>query len=1306
MSQCIPPGWGTGPWGITPWGGEPSSFGGPLPTTDLFDLYCFGPCGPMAGILSHIEVVVIENGLQFTGDGLTEDLVIESGGVASTDAAVLTINTQVPEKFTAEWTTFLTTLPPNFSTLDSNHVFFGIFDASGPVVGLFLSRAGITYSGSVHFEAGHLVLDGPFQPLPGSANIVTEGDYFTFRVAADFSGRVVYVYITRTADLHNIGHQLRFILPALAASSMTLVPPDQTIVSVRGTASLPSKISLDDICLGTGLLIPNIMPFADAGIDQALQRCTVAALDGTKSFDPEGAPLAYRWRLVDAPLTSQYVFQSLDGATLPQTVATGFTDRFYSPSLGVLHDADPFAHGDVLVARGVVYVIDGVGADLSGFFVRTEGYLVPDSLAGAAFHVLRQRGISGRTTAKPTFYPDASGLYKFDLTVFDGNLFSEPAVTVLNVTESPLARGVIPDLRFLWNYLSDFWRLVEDTERIEVYWSGLAQVAAAELLNLWQIDYSKSLRDIQRTVQRRWLHYDFLMVESLPELSSVRAVYSGIESVDIPAEGFDSRVDLSLDIPARSLATLSFSGGSNRTAAALKAALQARLNLVDSGIRVALLSSRDGSFRLRIDAPFAMTVAPSTIASLMPVGLQNGLLEGAGSAMSSRAYKVDRSLENLGLVQGDFLVLAGSAYRIGRIIDDASDPWPFQRVSLLDDIPVPAPTTWAISGQVTSPSIDFAAGLVAPGDVVTVEIIEASSGSLVTVDVPALGTSAAASSTLAIDASSLGQYLVSADHSVFLQSVLRRTYLPLDPLVVDVPYLQEKIDAKNDEEVLRRNVDFFVERGRLRFVTGSSPEPDVWQYGKPPARMWAEVTYLDNRPTIEANFGIPAAFTLDDLSVLPSNVDYLSAVRGLWYAFFNGPTLFNLKAGTQILLGLPFAEEAGVIDEIRNDFSSSHGRLLVHDRSNPAIVRSYTYPASLRLEENPATKAPYEVGDTVELFAPLVAGTEVADWVKDPRWFLGYLQQGAFYEVEKFFRFLVRVDSVAFNLSALLFVQSFIRRIKPTYTLPLFVVRASIADTEISTTDAVSYSGTLHLSDLGVTMGALGMATMVDEARAAGGGWRSQFDTGPDPDAPRPTPPDSELVLFGADKNYLSPEDAIIANAAMPMPHFEPPFFTGGTPSLLPFLDGIFRSDLPLFNAAVGRIVFYDNHVLGIPSGPEGYRMGPDPVTSTLSANFDFCLLDIAGDAGTDSPDYELVIEMDGVDVVVHAFTAPGGAMLGFDISLALVPGAVLRARVRPQGAGVRRPFWHQITVQLFQKVTWALDTPMAAGMYAAVVAL
>lgn len=108
-----------------------------------------------------------------------------------------------------------------------------------------------------------------------------------------------------------------------------------------------------------------------------------------------------------------------------------------------------------------------------------------------------------------SFAPDIPGIYEVDLTVSDGSLTSSPTTgrSDVQVIIVPNNQGLIPDAGFIWNYLSDFWKLVEDKERFEVFWSSTIQIVASELLKLWQIDYNKSIQDIQEVFQRRWVNY-------------------------------------------------------------------------------------------------------------------------------------------------------------------------------------------------------------------------------------------------------------------------------------------------------------------------------------------------------------------------------------------------------------------------------------------------------------------------------------------------------------------------------------------------------------------------------------------------------------------------------------------------------------------------------------------------------------------------------------------------------------------------------------------------------------------------------
>lgn len=1096
MSECISYGWGSGPWGIMPWGmGGSFVPGGPLPVLDPFDIYCVGPCGAMSAILTYLDVALEGDGTH-AATAVTGDLVL-SGGVPDNNPVWLFIDPAVPGQSTLEATVKFDRLPISFADVEDAYILLGLTDSTGAASGFFFSQVGIAFSGCFRPDGYYnLVLDAPLQLLSDSAGILNEGEYFTIRLVTDFDQGLLYLYITRTLELPAIGHQLRFVLPAFPSSSCPVTPPDRTTVSVRGTAGTPTQFSLASICLGTGLIIPNIPPVADAGKDQAIQTCAIALLDGSRSFDPEGQTVTYLWRLIDAPQSSTFGVSEYDGNTrelTPHGPPAQLTNRFYSEALGETHatTGQAIESGDVLVVEGTPYTITGTGLDAGDFYLTIDGYELLDDIAASPFHVLRQRYISGTTSQKPTFYPDVPGFYKFDLTVNDGTLNSTPSTTVVNVLESPVPRGCIPDMKFMWDYLSDFWSYVEDVKpRIETVWSAMAQLIAGEMLRIAQFEYSKSLRDIPRTFARKWLPYTPVIEEVIPEATAHRLSLGGTLSSIISSSGVTaSGLTLVFTSPFRDSFTFTATGSDPLSAAQLAQQLSARFTASDPNFKVTLSEARDGSgdARIRINAPIPFEIDAMSTLSIFSPGPANSYLRGYGTRLSDHVLKVDEPLGGVDAPEDQLLLINGIAYDIVRFIDDASDVYPYQRVLVTETLATDIiSTSWSIPDQTVSLRTDFYLGCVEEDDVAEYEVT-LPDGSIVEALCPVLGASEASPTVLAVDLSSIAIAVVLqlGQYRVWLKRVIRRKYIPVDPLLMDVPYLQPRVVMNNDTEVLRRNLDYFIETFRglsvIRFASTMGDGPDVWERGLPPDMLWAEYSYFDNRPMIEDNFGLAVGVRVQDIDLLPNSVDYLSAVRGVWYVLFNGPTLHNLRVGAQILLGLPFAEEASTITEIRTDFSPTLGRLLLSDVARPEIVRSYTFPKSLGMEVNPETGVPYAVGDTVAQFAPLVEGVEVDDYVKTPDWFAGYLSQGAFFEIEKFFRFLVRVDSAAFSLSSMLYVQTLILRLKPTYTYPLFVVRKAPRDATVSVTDSIGYKVGLYLHDLGVTDGAYGAATMFDE---------------------------------------------------------------------------------------------------------------------------------------------------------------------------------------------------------------------------------
>jgi hypothetical protein len=277
--SCMVPGWGLSPWGVGPWAGEAFTHGGTLPNLPPFDIYCIGPCAPMANILGFASVGSF-GGSNLTIDPITEDLIIVSGGGPDSPGwgmgpygmypwaggtypfandSGITISSTVPSMWTLDFTVDFLSLPVDFSTIATNHVFIGQQAPSGgSVAGLLFSQAGIMYTPCAHISAGSLIVEsGSQQFLPSSNFLVSEGEYWTIQIAVSPVSNNCYIYVTKTVDLETLGPQLRYIVARTSAGSCATPPGSETLIAVRGTTGSFSAISLNSICLGTGLIVPN-----------------------------------------------------------------------------------------------------------------------------------------------------------------------------------------------------------------------------------------------------------------------------------------------------------------------------------------------------------------------------------------------------------------------------------------------------------------------------------------------------------------------------------------------------------------------------------------------------------------------------------------------------------------------------------------------------------------------------------------------------------------------------------------------------------------------------------------------------------------------------------------------------------------------------------------------------------------------------------------------------------------------------------------------------------------------------------------
>jgi hypothetical protein len=1079
----------------------------------------------MPNILLFPEVTPSRGAPYFSID-VNNDLAIYSG---DNTMSSLIIEMPLGTNHTFETTFKPSALPEDLTNLALRRFFIGTYDKQGNASGVLLSTKGIAVAGSFGSSAA---------VLPGSQNIFTEGeDYYTIRLVVDGVNDVMSFYATRTAEIPSSGHLLRYSLAAPTSPPGTII--DHIRIEILGDATKEIKGKFSSFRANcTDAIGPNQAPIADPGADQTTTLGAAVSHDGRNSYDPEGQPLTYKWSLKDCPDTSSFKYEAEGGSTSDDGDGDGFTPIFQAASnIFSMANMPQLQPGDNLLILGVLYEVSTTRWQYNGTTARWErdtlsGWVdnqvvvtddvIPDSLTDVDWQInFTDSFFNDRTAGLTSSVADASGIYTVVLVVNDGQLNSLPAEALVSASPTTITLGCIPDVSWIWNQLSDFWNLLEDRDMVESSWSGFAQACAAQLLTAWQIDYGKSLLDIQRVFHRRWLPYDMVLDEPNYLGADIRIIRGPIYSGDIAA-GIDVvGKTLQLVLDDGDVETVTFSGVNPLTPETVAAQINDQMGFRASQTKLASVVVDGAKEYLKLEYGTLLRVRPNGTANgyfTFPIDryLQNdlgGLFGGIESQGSTKAFTTADALNPLdppvldfdeeGVGSADLVAWQGMGYRVVKTaLDPTTDT--IRALTLSEDMPdsggaagVPPPDRypWVVPSIVTSTELNFTDQLVSAGDLAIFEVKKWTEDSSTTVYCEIEGVR---EFRLGFDPLPLLLAYAGApsDYRTYFMGVKRTNMVPVDDLVMEIPRLQEVI--KGPAIAFDQNTDFQVETidgtRAIRFVSGTfslgDPPPDI---------LWAEVTYLDNRPTISDNFGRMVDFTTEDLEERTDDLDYLSAVRGLWWAYFGGPALYKVRVGTQILLGLPFAEATGVIEEIQPRFSLTQGRLIVRDEANDNVTRTYFYPRTAGLATHQDTGVELAEGDTVEQFAPLSAGIEVLDHIKTSDWLESYVSQGRFLELDKFFRFLVRGDVDTFNLANMAFAMDFVRKIKPHYTYPLFVLRKNFIETEeVDVLDQVLLTVNLSIFD-----SFCGTGPFMWDASDGGGSWSNAYDKA----FPPPPPP-------------------------------------------------------------------------------------------------------------------------------------------------------------------------------------------------------
>ncbi len=594
---------------------------------------------------------------------------------------------------------------------------------------------------------------------------------------------------------------------------------------------------------------------------------------------------------------------------------------------------------------------------------------------------------------------------------------------------------------FLFQLLPSFYRnFLEDKELFQTVWSGFMQAMSAELLHLHHVNYAKSLRDVPVISQRKWIKFD--LIEELDFTSDPGLTTGGQEGrytydadADVISGVYVSRSGL--DTATRALrarcdqdASLSWSAKVNVSAAEakssalfgyfdsespteLKSALCAAVignNLTDDTPTFAVLhvsptaqtTLRKSAYPLqlgvdyRLDSTYTSRTAVlrttlTEVRALKTSGASGTTDAGTTGDVYTALFRDDSvSFNTLSIVAGDLLVYAGSDYTITAVAGPLLTVTP----ALL---PVGASNlSYEVRGEVQQASLSL--DLVAEASDPTFEVDQFGTSCM---DVRRIISQLF---TPVGDAQRAELSGVSSDWQY--------TDPTVSDLIISLPRLQDV--PTNPTTLLFEGTDY-------NLVTTTADSTTIELQEPPASKYWAEFVGYDEG-FIQNNFGSAVELTGN------STDSYKAQVRGLFYAYFQGPTLRALQIGVHILLGLPIADVAGTVEAINTGYSGTLGQITV-------AGRQYFFPLSVGTS--------LQVGQEVGLFEPLSNGVEIVDYLTDPTW---WLRLDDFKEIQKYHSFAVRLNQDAFEPDTLQFAANFVGKIKPTWKTPFFIVFKALID--------------------------------------------------------------------------------------------------------------------------------------------------------------------------------------------------------------------------------------------------------------------
>lgn len=969
--------------------------------------------------------------------GLYEE--VDPDAILVTSGGHYILNVSLSSTYTFEYRIEFMSLPDKLDINGSNYLFIGVINSGGRSAGLFFSKEGISRVGGPGEAGSHKLL--------AKSSALTALTDVTVRISIDEDTGRADIFVTETSKLATEGHTLRHTYdPPEGSTSFG----DALVIDASGAGACRLKT----LRLSSSVLAMNKRPIAVVGDDLAVTLGKSVRLGSTRSYDPEGAKLAYAWSLVSGPegfsLDDE---QSFEG-TVPDPI-------FTAKGLGL--------HVFELVAKDGQVQSLPIRQKVNVLATSTEiGYVPPTADDDEGINMWR---------LLPSFWSRVAG--KEPIETFWSSLIQITGGEMLRLWQAEASRSIarIPRRKIhKWvGYVTDVPATVESStirDSAPVTMSSVKDsgqdlmtnrlttanansfVAGDLVLISWS--GSSKLSKIQSISEEGGTTSVALTDDVIPTYESID---SGIRNgrYVAPTGGEAARFSVSFgDLKIAAIDNLVSDLGEtlylSLSTDDLSLSHGREISSVDIEAKELLLGDplEEDAYGLTWKVLYYVGGEAVEVRALSYLSCAEDMseyfIEFGDVLTGSVTYEIavagepvaDTVTENV-----DLTVVGVREKRIGFLAGDQGytkidqpEVRRLQKISIHEDIAhVPrlqrsgSKETWYLDSPV-----DFS---VSTG-VLSFEHLEGSDG----------------------------EVKVEAGETVFVSNSLDITDLDEgeEVSIIILPYKDPELGRF---PATRKTLSVDDGNGgttkldRLVFSGKPATGDDLaWTLIKKKHRdvgtWWAEYTYVDNWADIENNFGLLIGLKKEDMD--DPRIDYLSSVRALWYAMWGGPTVSNIQLGAQVFFNQAFTEAKGTITEIEEAYSADEGRITIRDQDDPSQVRTYFYPmkSGLSLAINPtaAPKRPYQEGDLVEAFRPLTKGVEVKDWVNSDGWWSTVLSgQDAVSRIHSF-QVVVDLDTVAFT-DAFSRLSEYIDRMKPAHTRVFMVGLKNLADS-ISPIDSLA----------------------------------------------------------------------------------------------------------------------------------------------------------------------------------------------------------------------------------------------------------